>query len=85
MSPVGSTFGLNLSHSFVNHIRFVIFEVFVGRRLLGSFTHNTIGIYSPMENMNMLNVSAAMCLVLARLLLELPQLFATSKVRSGLS
>ena len=30
MSPVGSTFGLYLSHSFVNHIRFVIFEVFGG-------------------------------------------------------
>ena len=87
-SPAVPTFGLNLSHSFVNHIRHVRFEGFgdlgfppstaaaaaaavpsAGLLLSGvytntvvtnvfacSFTHNTMGIYSPMENMNMLNV-----------------------------
>eukprot|EP01051_Picozoa_sp_SAG22_P008018 SAG22_NODE_589_length_8828_cov_4.479895_6_plen_150_part_00 len=90
-NETAATFGLNLSHSFVNHIRHVVFEGFgtlnkppfangggftfhgangsAGLLLSGvytntvvtnvfacSFIHNSIGVYSPMENMNMLNV-----------------------------
>ena len=88
------TVGLNLSHSFVNHLRFVVFEGFgnvatplsnatdarlssavdssAGLLLSGAYTdsvvtfvfgcsflHNAIGISSPMENGNMLDISTS--------------------------